>query len=396
MNAKSTSRRKQRVLICTDWFSPGMRAGGPIRSCVNLVNCISSELRLSILTGDRDLGSQSPYLGTRPSRWNNWQNKASVLYASRKQHTLGAFYRTLTRLRPQVVYLNSMFSLFGTLTPLFIITFTRSNAKVVLAPRGMLKSTALANRLYRKSIALFLLRCLRIQHRIHFHATSIDEADEIQTHFPGATTTVLPNIPVSPLKQLAVQQEAKKTGSVRLVFVGRVHPIKNLHLVLEFLEQADCQSELNVIGPSEDVNYDQHCRRLATKIEHKCQVRFHDACSPDETLQWMRNSDCLILPTEGENFGHAIFESMAMGTPVLISDQTIWKKLPLVSAGWEFSNADPKQFTATIELLALMSEEEHSIWREGALSYAQRYFDSNAFFGRYLNLLTSQNSDAGV
>ena len=391
MNAKSTSRRKQRVLICTDWFSPGMRAGGPIRSCVNLVNCISSELRLSILTGDRDLGSQSPYLGTRPGRWNNWQNKASVLYASRKQHTLGAFYRTLTRLRPQVVYLNSMFSLFGTLTPLFIITFTRSNAKVVLAPRGMLKSTALANRLYRKSIALFLLRCLRIQHRIHFHATSIDEADEIQTHFPGATTTVLPNIPVSPLKQLAVQQEAKKTGSVRLVFVGRVHPIKNLHLVLEFLEQADCQSELNVIGPSEDVNYDQHCRRLATKIEHKCQVRFHDACSPDETLQWMRNSDCLILPTEGENFGHAIFESLAMGTPVLISNRTIWRNLPEASAGWDHQLEDPQSFIESIEFLASMTEIQHSEWRKGALLFAQKYFHAKHFSDQYIELLRAED-----
>ena len=42
-----------------------------------------------------------------------------------------------------------------------------------------------------------------------------------------------------------------------------------------------------------------------------------------------------FFPTLGENFGHVIHESLAAGTPVLISDQTPWVGLSEKGAGWE-------------------------------------------------------------
>ena len=40
------------------------------------------------------------------------------------------------------------------------------------------------------------------------------------------------------------------------------------------------------------------------------------------SLSEIKEQHLFVLPTFGENYGYAIFESLAIGRPVLISDQT--------------------------------------------------------------------------
>src|SRR5262249_46684314 len=41
-----------------------------------------------------------------------------------------------------------------------------------------------------------------------------------------------------------------------------------------------------------------------------------------------------FFPTLGENFGHAIFDALAVGCPVIVSDATPWQELSGKGAGW--------------------------------------------------------------
>ena len=55
----------------------------------------------------------------------------------------------------------------------------------------------------------------------------------------------------------------------------------------------------------------------------------------------MAANDLFFLPTRGENFGHVIAEALSVGTPVLISDQTPWRKLAAVGLGHDLPLAVP-------------------------------------------------------
>ena len=68
--------------------------------------------------------------------------------------------------------------------------------------------------------------------------------------------------------------------------------------------------------------------------------------------------DLFLLPTRGENFGHAIFDALEVGLPVLISDQTPWRDLERIGAGWSLPLADPDRFAATIDRLATLEPSE--------------------------------------
>ncbi len=45
---------KPQVLVFIDWYKPYFKAGGPVRSMVNLVDHLADRIDFHIVTGDRD------------------------------------------------------------------------------------------------------------------------------------------------------------------------------------------------------------------------------------------------------------------------------------------------------------------------------------------------------
>ena len=60
---------KPKVLIFVDWFLPGYKAGGPIKSVANIVQSLKEELDFSIVTSNTDFGETEPYTGIQPNEW---------------------------------------------------------------------------------------------------------------------------------------------------------------------------------------------------------------------------------------------------------------------------------------------------------------------------------------
>ena len=79
------------------------------------------------------------------------------------------------------------------------------------------------------------------------------------------------------------------------------------------------------------------------------------------------------MPTKGENFGHSIAESLAAGTPVLISDRTPWCDIDRGSAGNVVSLDRPDKFIKNIEHYLFMNEDRYSIVRSRVGSYYGSY-----------------------
>ena len=379
----------KRVLICVDWFDPATRAGGPIRSCVNLVRLLHRDCEISVLTGDRDLGADQVYSGVQIGEWNNWNDQATVLYATRQQHATGAFLRAVRKIRPGTIYLNGMFSLFGAIVPLLSRRVLPANTRFVVAPRGMLKPSALSKKRWKKTLWLRFLRMLGIADRVLFHATSELEADEVRAVFGNtAKIQIVPNIPCLPVECLP--SSAKQAGKLRLSFAGRVHPIKNLLYLLRLLKSVQFECSLNVIGPIEDIEYERECRDMISEFPGNVTVVFSGAVTNEDVVRLVADSDLMVLPTLGENFGHSIFEALSRGIPVLISDQTYWRNLDADHSGWDLDLSRPNDFSAALEMMAQMGNTEYQTWQQGAHQRAVRFFEKNDLKTAYLDLLAAQ------
>jgi hypothetical protein len=73
---------KIKILLFSDWYEPGFKAGGPIQSCKNTVNAMVDDYDFWIFTSDRDLGDKEPYKNIKTDTWLNLPNGAHIWYAS--------------------------------------------------------------------------------------------------------------------------------------------------------------------------------------------------------------------------------------------------------------------------------------------------------------------------
>ena len=98
---------KRPVILCfADYYLPGYRAGGPVRSISNFVDCFGDEYDIRIVTRDRDFLNPDSYPDIRIDNWN-WIGKASVFYASRRFLSFFGVLKLLRGTTHDVLYLNS-------------------------------------------------------------------------------------------------------------------------------------------------------------------------------------------------------------------------------------------------------------------------------------------------
>ena len=81
----------------------------------------------------------------------------------------------------------------------------------------------------------------------------------------------------------------------------------------------------------------------------------------------------MFMPTRGENFGHIILQSLSVGCPVIISDQTPWKDLETQNVGWDLSLQQPESFANLIDDCVLMEQKEYDLISKSAFDYAEAY-----------------------
>jgi glycosyltransferase involved in cell wall biosynthesis len=173
---------------------------------------------------------------------------------------------------------------------------------------------------------------------------------------------------------------------LKLVLVGRIHPIKNVHIAIESLRGLSVPCELVLVGPAEDAAYESRCRQLAAELGGAARVIFAGALDERAVREQLIRADALILPTQGENFGHAIFESFSVGTPVIISDCTIWRDLADKQAGWDLPLDEPEAFARAVRALSSTGPKARQTLREGALCVARTFVQQQNFPGDYRRL----------
>lgn len=375
---------KKKILICSDWFTPGFRAGGPIRSVEHLSRLLASEADVYIFTGDRDLNDVQSYPGIPLNEWTEYAPGIHVYYAEPVNQTNDDFRREVLNIKPDVLYINSMFSKNFAIQPV-LVSRKLKDIKTVLSPRGMLRGSALAFKPFKKKLFLAYARLTGMFKHVHFHATDEQEVTDIRKHIgKSVPVTCMGNVPAAPDKNIEFVE--KQSGSASIIFVGRIHPIKNLHLLLESLKTIKSKISCTLVGVMEDAAYWNQCAAIIQQLPLNITVTEPVELTPAELAIVTRRHHLFVLPTQGENFGHAIFEAMCYGRPVLISDQTPWRNLAAKKAGWDLPLNNPAACSEKIEVIAGMNQAEWQTWCTGAHQLAQSVFNDATVKEKYLSL----------
>ncbi|WP_017729786.1 glycosyltransferase [Nafulsella turpanensis] len=376
------------ILIFYDYFSPAYKAGGPIRSLQNLTALLSESCRMYVYTSAVDLGGAP--LTVEKDQWVPFSKNVEVFYGSLKGLSVKCVYQQLRRIRPEVVYINGLFTPYAVLYPLLALRFLRLKdsswqPKIVLAPRGMLKPSALSLKAPKKKLYLRVFKALGLHKGLHWQATDPQEQADIQL-FSGkkGPLSLLGNVPLVPSSP---GQHTKAAGSLRLVSVSLIARTKNLLFLLKCLKEVPAGLELSydIYGPIKEEDYWQLLQGAINQLPSHIQVNYKGAIPPEEVTDLLQQYDCFVLPTLGENFGHAIFEALGAGVPVLISNQTPWKELEQVRAGWDLP-LQQKPWIEKLKELTDMPDPEFQHWHQGAHAYAVAYLEEKDLKQQYLEL----------
>lgn len=355
-------------MIFVDWFFPGFKAGGPIQSCINLIEAFKSEWDIYVVTGDRDLQDKEPYPGIATNTWINFQEKARVYYAKDQKLGAGKIKQLVKEVQPDAIYLNGMFSWHFSVLP-FIVMGRR--IKTIIAPRGMLQKGALQFKKWKKTIFLAGLRGTGYYRNVFFHATDEQELKDIQQIIPvNAGISLAANFPR--MQALNWTSTPKQEGVLRLVFLSRISPKKNLSFVLECLAKIPETNKisLTVAGEVDDEQYWISCKQLINKMPQHITVNYSGPVLNHLLGDFYKDFHVFILPTFGENYGHAIFEALLFGKPVIISNKTPWRHLTNKKIGYDLSLDDPGACITAIEHFSAMPQQLYDEWSKEAMKFA--------------------------
>jgi glycosyltransferase involved in cell wall biosynthesis len=381
----TSTETKPKVLVFIDWFLPGEKAGGPIRSCANLLDHLQHEIDFYVVTRNTDYTETTPFTTIQSDAWNVVEGK-NVYYISEAQLTQKTLADRIAEIKPDFIYLNSVWSPVFTLQALAAARLLKTEAKLILATRGMLAQSALRIKWVKKKLFLMYAHVKGIYKNITFHASTAQEADDILRVF-GATVqlVIAGNLP----RLLFVQEEIKQQkehNHLRLISIARIAPEKNTLFALVCLNAVKARVHIDFYGPVYHQAFYEQCLETMKLLPENITVNFCGAVSGATIPKHYADHDVLFMPTLGENFGHTILEALQCGVPVLISDQTPWRGLEAKRAGWDLPLTDPKLFAQQIDTLAAYTQEQFLPYQEGARSLAEAYIAQHDLVAASRNL----------
>jgi len=303
------------VLVFTPYFLPSDQGGGSVRAVQHLCEQLGDEFEWVIAAGDRDIDRPLDPTACEALRSRTALDVRYLPYGL-------ALFPRLTALLSEpwdLVYFNSFLSPRFTLLPLLLL---RSRHPVLLAPRGELLAGAWSQKSWLKRLYLVSLRLGGLLKRVHWQATSAEEATRLR-QFRLGPISMAPDLPPR-LPEEPPAPQPLPSGPLQLVYLSRIDRQKNLGFALQALMEVRSPVTLDVYGPVTDLAYWQQCQVLITELPAHVTVQYHGALAPHHVPEALGKHEMLVLPTLGENHGYVIGEALLAGCLVLTSDQTPW------------------------------------------------------------------------
>jgi glycosyltransferase involved in cell wall biosynthesis len=165
-------------------------------------------------------------------------------------------------------------------------------------------------------------------------------------------------------------------GRHYLLFLARIHEKKGCDLLLEaFAKLAASVPEVDLVlaGPDQ-MGMQAKLQVLAGLLGISRRVHWPGLIGGD--LKWgaLRACDALVLPSHQENFGIAVVESLALGRPVLISNQVnIWPDIEHDNVGLVDDDTPEGTYRLLRRWFTLPQAERDAMAVRARSSFTKRY-----------------------
>ena len=356
---------KKRILIIMGRYFPGYKDGGPVRTIVNLVDSLGDEYDFVILTNDRDHGDKVPYQNIKINDWNN-VFKANVYYVPPNGFKL-PLIRMLAK-DSDLVYLCGFFDDYGYKT-LLLKRLGIIKKPVVIASMGSFSKGALAIKSAKKKSFITICEILGFFTNISWSVSSTKEQDDLKSVIgKKAICHIAQDLPRKISNEIRIKD--KQSGRLKIVFYSRICKMKNLKYAIDIISNLSGDISFTILGIKEEIDYWNECEKLLNKLPSNVKWEYAGSIDSEKAVDTLQKFDLFLLPTFGENFGHAIFEALAAGCVTVISDTTPWIDFEENCCGNVIHLNDKDRFVNSLQKYVDMSNEEFMKISNNALRYA--------------------------
>lgn len=367
-------KSKKRVFVLCDYYLPGYKSGGGMRTIVNMVERLSDRFQFFIITRDHDGKlDRRQYRDVEINSWNTI-GKAEVFYLSKDNLKISKLRQLLIEVEPDVIYTNSHFA---TLTVYLLILkkllLLLPKVNVILAPCGELADGALQLNAAKKKSLIAAAKVSGLYKNIIWKASTELEKREIEAvKGDDENIFVAPDmLPPTIFENYEPNCKPRKIpGAVKMTFLSRFMKKKNFNWLLKNLRNIEGNLEIDVYGPLEDADYWKESEKLIAALPSNIKVESKGSVPHAEVLDVLVKYHFFIMPTLGENFGHIFLEALAAGCPLIISDRTPWLELENKEIGWDLSLDKPESWMAVLNSCIALNESDYRRLSDKARDFA--------------------------
>ncbi len=177
-------------------------------------------------------------------------------------------------------------------------------------------------------------------------------------------------------KLSVLQRFPELAGKRAFVFLSRIHEKKGCDLLIRaFAKIARSDDSLRLVfaGPDQ-TGWAASLRALGESLGIADRIVWTGMISGDLKWGMLHLAEAFVLPSHQENFGIAVAEALACGTPVLISNKVnIWREIEQDRAGLVDEDDEPGTVRLLQRWLALSNDEKDAMRKTARQTFRARF-----------------------
>lgn len=370
------------ILILTGRYLPGFKDGGPVRSIVNLVDAFGDKYDIRIMCTDRDHGDTESYPDVSVYDFNEVRG-AKVFYVPPKGFSLSLIKRLSDD--ADVLYCCGPYNDYAR-HALVLNKLGLIKCPLVVAPMGSFSPQAYAIKGGKKKLFMNVLKCLGFFKNVIWSVTSEREDEELKAVMGSDIVSMIAED--LPRKGLIKHNHVKEDNLLKLIFLSRISPKKNLKAAIEILSKitADIRIDFDIYGNKEDEEYFAECEQLLKALPSNIHWEYKGLADSEAVPGIWAEYDAFLFPTMGENYGHVIAEAMSAGCVPIISDQTPWMDLKEKECGFVLSLNNLDDFADAVTSLAKSNDDDMAKMSKNAQDYINAHNEESINNSGYLKI----------
>lgn len=373
--------KRPSVLISIDWFLPGTKSGGPVRSYSNLIDHLSSEIDFYVFTRNTDYCEMTPYEGIESDQWVDLKPGLKVYYLSADRTNRSGISKVLKSRYFDFILINGIYSWNFSILPLLIL---KKHPNVIVSARGMLNDQAFSVKPFKKKLFLMAAKVFGLYNNAVLHATNEIEAERVRQWIgKDVRVKIAPNLARKIEKQFHYKG---LEAPVKMVNVARIAKEKGTLRMLKAISKIKYALHLDIYGSIYDHEYWAQCLDIIKGTPAHINIQYKGIADSERIPDIMSAYNFFIMLSEGENFGHAILEALSVGLPVVISNKTPWQNLEDKKVGWDLDIDKEETIVGVLEEITQITPSKYEKLSKNAFILANEFINDISVIDANKNL----------